>query len=214
MTVHTYAHHLASRMLAGDGLLSVTAYRVDPLNTMTCLWHGMDRTGSVIVHFDTEDVSDILHDDVEVRVDVVKSSLEVSEDITVASLHSLGRLEWLSVDEYTAVACIRLDSAHVHWPGGVEQLLPADIDPTVTLVDEIAVADELYRIGLANLVAVSEHIAHQPGVHSNNAGPALVWLADACELGALLVLADGPDVTTLFTPTAAIQDVARTLANA
>lgn len=156
MDRHTmYSESLAGRILGGTGALSLVPYRVDPSAIVPVVGHLTDAYGRLLVLCPADEAEYI--GSTQVRVDGTKKAPELSIDITVASLHALGRVEWLDDSDPAfahfpladsgafAVGAVTMEKVLLHGPCGVVKLdpraLPA-VSPSHPLVtDEFEARD-------------------------------------------------------------------------
>ena len=135
MDRHTmYSESLAGRILGGSGALTLVPYRIDPSAMVPVVAHLTDSAGRLLVLCPTDEAEYI--GATEARVDGTKKAPELSIDITVASLHALGRVEWLDTADPAfglfpladagafTVGAVTMEKVLVHGPCGVVKLDP------------------------------------------------------------------------------------------
>jgi hypothetical protein len=92
----SHARSLTRRMLAGEGAVELTAYRVG--ETLSSAVHGVSGNGQLVV----ADIPNLFHslgafhtaDHIDVRMDILKDSSDHALALRLASLHLLGTLRW------------------------------------------------------------------------------------------------------------------------
>lgn len=169
MDRHTmYSESLAGRILGGSGALTLVPYRIDPSAIIPAVAHLTDSAGRLLVLCPADEVEYI--GATEVRVDGTKKAPELSIDITVASLHALGRVEWLDPADPAfglfpiadagafAVGAVTMEKVLLHGPCGVVKLdpdpLPA-LRPSHPLVaDEFEARDVVGKLSPGQLRAL------------------------------------------------------------
>lgn len=88
---------VACRMLSGTGSASLSAYRLDPQESIPVIAHGATADGLIAVVIDADRLPD--DDHIDVRFDIVKQAPEITARITAATLHALGLFTWIDDDE-------------------------------------------------------------------------------------------------------------------
>lgn len=156
MDRHTmYSESLAGRILGGSGALALVPYRIDPSAMVPVVAHLTDSAGRLLVLCPTDEAEYI--GATEVRIDGTKKAPELSIDITVASLHALGRVEWLDAADPAfglfpladagafTVGAVTMEKVLVHGPCGVVKLdpraLPAMPARHPLIADEVEARD-------------------------------------------------------------------------
>ncbi|WP_298087737.1 hypothetical protein [uncultured Corynebacterium sp.] len=156
MDRHTmYSESLAGRILGGSGALALVPYRIDPSAMVPVVAHLTDLAGRLLVLCPTDEAEYI--GATEVRIDGTKKAPELSIDITVASLHALGRVEWLDAADPAfglfpladagafTVGAVTMEKVLVHGPCGVVKLdpraLPAMPARHPLIADEVEARD-------------------------------------------------------------------------
>lgn len=96
------AASMAHRLLSGVGAASAVAYRHDPEHAIEVLAHGLTSDGDLVVALRAESLPDGVLDQssrgtgpTHVRLDVRREATEAHVRIVAATIHLLGRVDWL-----------------------------------------------------------------------------------------------------------------------
>ncbi|WP_168582773.1 DUF2470 domain-containing protein [Gephyromycinifex aptenodytis] len=181
---------LSRRLLGGAGHARMVAYRADPNQAITLAAHGLDAAGRLLVVAPCESVSgDEIHD---VRLDVNREAVDANARIVTASVHLLGRFEWLNSQEQQdlvsdahlgggfllaagspamKVGKITTDRVLLHDASGVHPwTLTAlkDVDPGVFRdpFEALEAQDAVLSLGQANLFTLCAGAARDSGTGS------------------------------------------------
>lgn len=104
------AASMAHRLLSGVGVATAVAYRHDPEHTVDVLAHGLTDDGDLVVALRADALPEGVLDarggstgPTHVRLDVRREATEARVRIVAATVHLLGRVEWLE-DHVSRVA--------------------------------------------------------------------------------------------------------------
>lgn len=207
-----YAPRLANRLLAGAGLMTLSADHIPALT------HGFTADGNLSVTCRELDVAHL--PDCEIELQISKQALEWDTTMTIAALHGTAQIRWSPGAGPTRTGILQLCELTLHWPAGSTRIELSGVDPGTRPLDELAAYEAISALGRGRLGALQD----SAGLTLSDTPQPLcrhqrhrTWIGDADASGVMVVSTTCDRVITSLLPIAALAEneagLARYLAN-